>query len=240
MIKLAIFDVDNTLAEPNKPIDNKVIGLLKKIEDSGVRIALISGKPVVYLSGLARQIRFRNPIISGENGAHIYYSSNFPPQKKVVISVRRSEAKILEELKLSIIREFDDKVWIQPNMVNLTIFPKNKKIKYELFQYVDAFFDEILSKKFKIYKHLDSIEIIPLIVNKGAALRKIKALEKLKREEVVAVGDGENDIDMFREAGTSIGINLPDTTYTFSSIEDAIKFILIMIEDENNHEQGRE
>ena len=54
------------------------------------------------------------------------------------------------------------------------------------------------------------------------------------------LGGVENDTDMFRETGIYSGINLLDTTYTFSSIEDAIKFILMMIEDENNHEQGRE
>jgi hypothetical protein len=50
----------------------------------------------------------------------------------------------------------------------------------------------------------------------------------------------ENDTDMFREVGISIGINLLDTTYTFSSIGDAVRFILKLIEDENNNEQGRE
>lgn len=39
---------------------------------------------------------------------------------------------------------------------------------------------------------------------KGAVLKELKELFGLKKEEVLAVGDGANDISMFKEAGVSI------------------------------------
>ncbi|NLK65969.1 MAG: phosphoserine phosphatase SerB [Campylobacteraceae bacterium] len=40
--------------------------------------------------------------------------------------------------------------------------------------------------------------------SKGIVLRELKSLMGLKKEEVMCVGDGANDISMFKEAGTSI------------------------------------
>lgn len=228
MIKLIIFDVDNTLAAPNKSIPNNIVKALRKIEDKGIKIALISGKPVAYLSGLARQLGLQAPILSGENGATIYYSAEFPPQMDFcTISKKNKYLPALEKLHTNILKRFGGKVWAQPNLINLSVFPKNIRVKNELFRHVMQYVssDKLLSKKFIIYKHTDAIEIVPVGVNKGNALRKIMAMEKLKSEEVVAVGDGVNDTPMFKEAGVSIGINITDTTYTVKNIERALKII---------------
>lgn len=233
MIKLVIFDIDNTLAKSNEPIEGAVISFLRKIESSHIRIALISGKPTVYISGMARQIGLLNPIISGENGAYIHYSSAIPPKKEILLRVEKRSKK-LENLKLAILNEFGKKVWIQPNLVNLTIFPNYERVKRKLFQFVVNYAsDKSLNKNYKLYKHLDSIELVPLNIDKGFALRKIKALEKFKKDEVIAVGDAENDIPMFKEAGISIGINLADAKYNFPNIKKAIGFIQGLIEKEN-------
>lgn len=234
-IKLIIFDVDNTLAEPNRPIHDRVIHRIKQIEALGTKIALISGKPSAYLCGFARQIGLQTPIICGENGAFINYSSNFPPEKEYINNPGKKEAELLEGLKSVIINEFGKKVWIQPNRVNLTIFPKTRKTKNDLSERLAAFSTKPFFKKLRIYEHSDSIEIVPSKINKGRALRKIKSLEKLKKEEIIAVGNGENDIPMFKEAGISIGINFNNATYTFPDIKKALECIIELIQREKEH-----
>jgi len=236
MIKLVIFDIDNTLAKSNQPVEGGVIKFLRQIESSGTRIALISGKPTMYISGMARQIGLVNPIISGENGGQIYNQSSLPPQKEVALPVLEKGARKLDDLKLKIVKTFGKTVWIQPNLINLTIFPKTEQVKQKLFHFVANYASEkSLNKTFNIYIHSDSIELVPLSINKGVALRKIRALENLKKDEVIAVGDEENDIPMFKEASISIGINLADTKYNFPSIKKAIEFIQGLIARENKH-----
>jgi len=230
-IRLIIFDVDDTLAPPNTPINRSVAEVLKKLETRGIRICLISGKPVSYLSGLARQLGLQEPILSGENGAIVYYSKDFPPKQSLVVTTVE-EGKVLEELKSNIIRDYGDTVWIQPNQFNLTIFPRTEKTKIDLFQYVIGRSAELYAQGFKTYRHSDSIEVVSSEINKGAALRKIRTFENLKKEEVVAVGDGENDIPMFSEAGISIGIKMTGTTYSLRDIEEAIRFIWDLTEEQ--------
>ncbi|MCR4622747.1 MAG: Cof-type HAD-IIB family hydrolase [Clostridiales bacterium] len=51
-----------------------------------------------------------------------------------------------------------------------------------------------------------SLEIMPRASSKGAALKALKAELSLKTEEVMAIGDGENDMSMLMEAGLKIAM----------------------------------
>jgi hydroxymethylpyrimidine pyrophosphatase-like HAD family hydrolase len=92
-----------------------------------------------------------------------------------------------------------------------------------------------LNKNFNIYEHTDSIEVVPLNVNKGIALRKLRTIEKLKKSEIIAVGDAKNDVPMFKEVSISVGVNLTDAKYNFSNIKKAMEFIQEIIKKENNY-----
>jgi HAD superfamily hydrolase (TIGR01484 family) len=228
MIKLVCFDLDDTLAKANAPVDESVVEALKEIESHGIRILLVSGKPVSYVCGLARQLGLRRPIISGENGALIYYSYKFPPEKQISLaSDTGKQADVLFRLGECVFKKFDDKVWIQPNLLNLTIFPRLEEGIEELLYFLKSQTKLIdnFDKEFKVYEHADSVEIVPRSVNKGAALRKILELEKINRKDTIAVGDSENDLSMLLEAGVSIGINLDGVGFKVANINEAMKII---------------
>jgi HAD superfamily hydrolase (TIGR01484 family) len=225
MIKLLILDVDNTLAQPGKPVDERIKQTLKNLESKKIKIVLISGKPIIYLSGLASQLGLKNTILCGENGACIYTSPRFPPKKQYIESPSKEENQILNALQSDILKTFKEDVWIQPNMVNLTIFSRSNKKLNDLERFIDEYPNQKVKQKFNIFKHSDAIDIVPSHINKGKALKKIMTIEGIKKSEVIAVGDGENDIPMFSEADISIGINLPKTQHNFPDIFKAMQFI---------------
>ena len=84
MIKLAVFDLDDTLAPVGRGIAEHDLKRLKELEDMGVRIALSSGKPTYYLCGLLRQLGLKRPIMIGENGIVIQFGVDLPPKKYYV------------------------------------------------------------------------------------------------------------------------------------------------------------
>mgnify|MGYP001615582691 FL=1 len=160
MIKLIVFDIDNTLAFPNQPVDERLVQQLRLIESQGIKIALISGKPACYISGFARQLGLTRPIIIGENGAILYSSAKFPPEKEIsMVSIEEQNilSPLIESVKKRLIEEFTDTIWIQPNLINLTIFPKlpNENTLRRIKLYVE----KILAgdSKFVIYQHSDSL-----------------------------------------------------------------------------------
>ena len=80
MIKLVIFDLDNTLAPVGKGTPMEAVEYLKEIEKRGIRIAICSGKPTFYSCGFARQMELEKPILIGENGAVIQFGVDLPPE----------------------------------------------------------------------------------------------------------------------------------------------------------------
>lgn len=208
MVKLLAFDIDNTLASINEPILPKTVSRLKELEESGIKIAFVSGKPAIYLSGLARQTGLKDPIIIGENGLNIYYGCAVPPLKIIDADVDRETHEILHSIKNDIIRRLGDKIWFQPNAVSVTAFPMAWEDMYLLKEMMaELFQNETVAEKLVYYTHLDSIDIAPKKVNKGSALSKLLEIEGWGKQDVIAVGDGENDIPMFEQAGFSIGVN---------------------------------
>ena len=225
MIKLIVFDLDNTLAEPRKGIAETDIPKLKKIESSGIRIAICSGKTVSYLCGFMRQVGLEEPVLIGENGAVLQMGVELPPKEQYVLPFSDQAKETLAMMK----QEIDFKIvdmWYQPNLVGVTPFPKNEaefKIIEELLIEKKSVLHDV-----KIYRHADCFDIVPEGIDKKAGVHALAQQMKLMPEEIVAVGDGINDYPMFEYAGTALGVNVKDETFVdqnFDTIADALDFL---------------
>lgn len=72
------------------------------------------------------------------------------------------------------------------------------------------------------------IEISPKGITKGNALRRYMEQEHIKKDEVLVFGDGENDVDMFRQVKYSIAMG---------NAEDFVKEQAYQVTD-SNYEEG--
>jgi len=224
MHKLIVFDLDDTLAPIGGQMSDEDVNKLRDLEASGYRIAICSGKPTFYLCGFMRQIGLREPILIGENGAAIQYGVELPPKHFYIYPHSARAAEQLRSMKERIVARCGDRVWFQPNELELTPFPQDAEA-FELIQgLIDAHpedLDELL-----IYRQVDCFDFIPKNVNKANGLAFLAELEGLTRADFVAVGDGINDVPMFEFADVSIGIGGKlkyETTYSFERIGDALE-----------------
>lgn len=228
MMKLIVFDLDNTLAKIGKGIEPIDINLLKQIEAKGIMIAICSGKPVNYLCGFMRQVGLEHPILMGENGAVIQFGVDLPPKEFYKLPYSDNVKESITYIKSKIDAEIND-MWYQPNEVGLTPFPKS-----------DAEFERIAKileenkerlNDVKVYRHVDSFDIVPTGIDKRKGLEYLCNLIKILPKEIVAVGDGVNDYPMFAFTGKAIGVNIKEADrvdINFSSITEGLKFLLTM------------
>ena len=121
MIKLIVFDLDNTLAPVGKGIKAETIERLREIEESGIQIAICSGKPTFYTCEVMRQAELNDPIMIGENGAVIQFGVDLPPRKYEVQTYSKEAKDTIHFLKGKIEEKLPH-VWFQPNEVGLTPF----------------------------------------------------------------------------------------------------------------------
>ena len=226
MIKAVIFDLDDTLCKIGKGISRKDIKLLKTIEKLGVKIVVSSGKPTYYLCGFFRQVGFKKPILIGENGADIQFGINLPPRERYTLPVSDIAKENIEFFRNKILKSCPNLFW-QPNKVGLGMFPRDK---HELNR-IKKIIDENSEKMFDLtaFYYSDAIDIIPSQINKYSSLQFLCEKLGITKDEIIAVGDGENDYPMFKFAKTSYGVKVKDekmVTKNFNTITEVLEYIL--------------
>ncbi len=203
-IKLAVFDLDGTLAEIGEPIEARTLAGLRMLEGMGVQLALSSGKPCAHLCGLLRQAGLPEVIMMGENGAVTQFGIDLPPRKQYRLAGSAEAAQHLAGIKSIIEQRIRPVPWFQPGEVVLTPFYEGQDEYLAL--------KELLAEQVKpdmdlqVFEHADSFDICPKGIHKGQALRRLIQELELEKRQVAAVGDGENDLPLWQEAGLAIQI----------------------------------
>ena len=226
-MKCIVFDLDKTLCELSEGISLKNIELLRKLEEKGNYICICSGKPTFYLCGMFRQVGLSNPILIGENGGVIQFGIDLPPRVYHLTTNKVDTVYKLKQLRLELEENFKDVLWYQPNEIALTAFPKDEKY----FDIVKEYIDSKNIEDIVIYRHVDSLDIVPIDVNKYNGLSYLANLLNLTNKDFIAVGDGVNDYPMFEFASLSLGINIKDenkATKNFESIDEALTYLMEM------------
>lgn len=217
-----ILDVDGVIAEVGKPVRRETAEKLVGIEKRGLRIILASGKNVSYLLGLARGIGILKPIVIGENGCIIF---DLEAMNEYRLANRPGELIMLEKL---VIERYNGSIWLQPNQIQLTIFPKEPSLISDISRFIDNILSEREIGVLQVFVHKDAIDILPRGINKGIAVERLMSIYNLSREELIAVGDAESDIPMLRTVSLPICIGermLVPHCKRFRTIIDALEFV---------------
>ncbi len=203
MISLAVLDLDGTLAPLGRPVCPEAVHLLQSLEQEGMRIALCSGKPVYYLSGLARQLGLEDPLLLGENGSVLQMGNHLPPRLRTTLPFSQAALDSLRLLRIKL-EERVPGLWYQPNEICLTPFPVTPQevqgVEEVLRENPDLF------NELTVYRHSDSFDICPRNTSKENGVRLLCNQLGVPLCDVAAVGDGENDYSMFTVVGFSIGL----------------------------------
>lgn len=231
MIKLIVFDLDDTLAGLGKGITAQDIELLRQMEKNGARIAICSGKPTYYLCGFMRQVELEKPILVGENGAVIQIGVDLPPREFYIHPYSEAAKNSITLLKTEI-DKYLPQMWYQPNIVGLTPFPTSEEEFTIIANIVEEQKQQL--QEVIVYRHVDSFDITPEGIDKETGIRFLGKILGIPMEEIIAVGNGVNDYPMFRCAGYSVGVNLEDQAQAdvnFTSPTEALRHILKYIID---------
>lgn len=224
--KIIVFDLDGTLATVGEKIPDSVVKSLKMLERKGLKIAVCSGKPTYYLSGLFRQVGIKDVILVGENGATISVGTSLPPKARFSVELTAQQKTALKEIKNQIRSKLPN-VWFQPNEVGLTAFFETEDEKSVISQIIAD--NRLIGEHFTVFTHCDSFDFSPKGVDKKTALETICNELGFCKCQFVAVGDGENDYPMFDFAPISLGVEVKDesrVTNNFVTIYDCLDYIL--------------
>ncbi len=201
--KLLATDIDGTLTinRSTTTIDPQVFYWMKKVEEKGIIIALISSNALPVVVGLKKYVGLKGPAV-GESGAYIYYTPD-----NIVALTNKNVRKVYED----VVAHF--KEYVVPSWQNLfRYYDFALKIKKEYRGNAWSIYEDIKNYVESKYAHAKvgysgyAIHIKPVDVDKGRAVEHIMREYGLSQDNVIAVGDSVMDIELFRVAGLRIAV----------------------------------
>lgn len=196
---LIAFDIDDCLMPLNRPPQDGVVAALQRLVAADVRLVFASGKPCVYLAGLARGLGLMDTSLIGENGAEIWLGSTMPAER-LAQPLGADELAGLANVRRRVAERYGDRVFLQPNTVNVTAFPGPGAPTPEQIAAEVGPGDPVALQQFV---HSDSVDWAVRRFSKGAALSLLAAHLGVPRARLAAAGDSGNDLSMLPE------VNLP-------------------------------
>lgn len=263
MYKLIALDMDGTLLKGDNTISLKTKEALRLAKERGIKIVISTGRPIQGVMKYLEELDLINDdeYVLAYNGSSVYSTKNLTPIIRNGLSGR--EVKDIYRLSKELNVEFhgfvDDcciaprenkytKAEIEHNHIDVKILDFEKDIQDEDFvikvmllkdkDELDEAVKKIPNEYFEKFNGVRSVSFIFEFMNKNCSKSSgLKALAEhlnISPNEIIAFGDGENDIDMLEFAGLGVAMeNASDNVkskadyVTLSNEEDGVAHVII-------------
>ncbi len=240
--KMIALDLDGTLTNSQKEVSERNKEALKKAAEKGVHVVLASGRPLVGILPVARMVNLQETggYILAYNGAHIVDGRSGETIMQTTLPEKYypdivGYGKIYDDVTILTYNSkgvvtLDDKNPYVTLEAKINRVPVQKVTdmcaaldgpvckflcvgKHEHLREIQSCMKEKYGNQINVFfSETYFLEIVPNGIEKAASLKKL--LDKLgfSREELIACGDGLNDITMIDFAGLGVAMeNAHDT-----------------------------
>ncbi len=200
MIKAIAIDIDGTLTYKDRSLNCKAVEALRKVD---AVIILATGNISCFARTAAKLIGVSDIVIC-ENGGVVRFDYD---GEDIVLGDKSKCLKAVEILKKYYRIELLDNDYRKSEVCLRRTFPIDEARK-------------LLPEDVRIIDSGFAYHITDREVSKGKALKFIAERLGIRLEEVAAIGDSENDIDMFEVAG--IGIAVANADIKLKRVADVV------------------
>lgn len=233
--KLLVLDLDGTLTNSQKRITRKTRDTLIKVQEKGIKIILASGRPTYGIVPLANELRLNDYggfILSYNGGEIINWQTKEVLCKKILDAEilpylykcsKEYDFPILTYQHENILTEYPDDIYVHKEgfLNKMNVKKVDKFLESITFPIVKCLIVgesmklAVLEKKMQ--KHLQGsievyrsepffLELVPKGIDKAQSLAFLLDKLEIEREEMMACGDGFNDLSMIKFAGLGVAM----------------------------------
>lgn len=237
MYKLVVIDLDNTLLNNEHQISPRNLAVVQKVKEQGIEVIIATGRMFISAQPYLKRLELKNEAIV-YNGAMVkdITSGEMMYHKPIKEKQAREIIKDVQKEGLHINLYQNDQLYVDneneysiryekisgitaiqvDNLVELDFDDPTKLLIIEDDPEKQKYYQKYLRDKYG--NRIDVTQSKPYFielgakgVNKGKTLQQIINNKNIKSEEVIAIGDSYNDLEMITFAGTGIAMeNAPD------------------------------
>lgn len=231
-IKMIVFDLDGTLLDSKHQLQQKTIEAVKLIRNQGIRTLVATGRMYCSAKPHADRLGVVDPIIT-YNGALVVDPKNQEEifHEPIPFEIAKKITKMVVKNDYHLQLYIDDKLYVAEENKFTERYESISGIKANAVGRLDEFLDVAPTKmliieededrqveinNFLIENYADEvelsssypsfIEITQKNMSKAVPVKKLAAEFNIKQEEVMAFGDGLNDLKMIEWAGKGIAM----------------------------------
>jgi len=229
--KLVAADMDGTLLNSKDIITKRTQDSIKELVNKGIVFTICTGRPIQGIERYNKILKLDAPFIT-YNGAMIVesISKDVLFQKNLTNNDAKKIYQLGQELKTTIIIWSNNKLYVNSinkrtqnykklSLVEPIIIDDIEKIANDGITKI-LWYDEVEKiRKYEstVYKEVSDgvnfctskpifLEFFNSSVSKAVALKKIGDLLNIRKEEIIAIGDGFNDLPMLEYAGLGVAM----------------------------------
>ena len=232
MYKLVALDMDGTLLNENQKINDRVKKAISEARKRGTKIILSSGRGFRGIEKYVRElgldelvISLNGAVVTDASGDNTVFSIHMEPEVTRRIIELQQEYDVFsiyfEGLKMYV-EELNDKAIYFSEFEGVKVIPVGNMLDFYTTQPIGKMLMIGEYEKFLVFRERllgelgqyinvtfsmpEFLEAYNINVSKGIILNKVANYYGLKRDEVIAIGDGENDISMIEYAGLGVAM----------------------------------
>lgn len=189
-IKAIALDVDGTITDSTRKICINSIKAINQVEEKGIPVIIVTGNILCSTKMISILLGTTGGMVA-ENGGVIKYGD----EQRVLGNIKECE-RAYEYLKT---RYPVNKVEFSDQRISEVAIGRN--VEEETVKSTLKDFDV------KIYDSKFAIHLTDPAVDKGSSLKVLATYLNVKTEEIMAIGDGENDVEFLQVAGLKVAVN---------------------------------
>ena len=212
-IEAIAVDIDGTITDEKRKICISAIESLRAAEEKGIPTIIVTGNVVNYAYAAEVLIGCSGGLVA-ENGGMIFKEGYNDNAVEILVNreyIEKADAHLKEKLGDNYSKHAS-----HDNNYRATEIVFYKTIEKEIIE--DALKDYKYINELEIYDSGFALHVTDKRINKGTSLRRLCEQNDINMENVMAIGDSENDEDFLREAGVKVAVgNADDSLKTIST-----------------------
>lgn len=229
-IKLIATDIDGTIMKHDFTFNPEIKDCVKKLTQKGVKVVLVTGRMHSATEFIAEELNLDTPIVSYQGGLIKDKNGNVLYEKYLDEGKAKEIIKWAKENDVHLNLYLDDKLYVEKDDAIIRRYASERAIEFNVCPFeqlelkkinkllivdfehpekVTEWLNELAPKYPEIYfvKSMPFFcEVSNLEAKKSNAVDFLRNYYGLKKEEIMTIGDQNNDIELLKAGGVKIAM----------------------------------